>query len=259
MTALAVGVLACGGEGDDLGDAGLGTPDSGAGAEVGAPDTGPAADAGDTGGAGAGEFAWLAIVDNEPIPMCDMSTAPGPDIDSVDHIKAGSSTVTGVGLMGSASFVETFPGGASNIPCSTCGSAQAACMHSGAAVVARAEGIKDAMSYANMPDVGYIALNAGALWLQIGTATGGGPAQSIRSGDTIVVREVDRVYVAEGSAFPGCTCNAEKYIVYAYVTKGDATTRVQLEPSRYRPENAADCGETPTQGLGCGTTDFLVP
>jgi hypothetical protein len=119
-------------------------------------------------------------------------------------------------------------------------------------------GVRDARSFANMPDTGYASLNGAAIWLQIGGPTGSGAAQDIKSGDTLTVYEVDKTYIKDSSAFAGCGCEPEPYAVYAYVTVGDATTRVQLTPTAYRADNTA-CPATPTDKNGCGTTDFLVP
>jgi hypothetical protein len=132
-------------------------------------------------------------------------------------------------------------------------------MHSGMEAAARAEGIADAKSYANMTDTGYVSLNTGVLWLQIGGATGNAPVQELSSGDTLKVHEVDKVYIALGSAPADCRCQPEKYTVYAYVEKGEVATRVQLNATKYATENTSECGATPTGNLGCGTTDFVVP
>ena len=130
--------------------------------------------------------------------------------------------------------------------------------HSGTTVASRVEGKRDAMSYANMPDVGYIALNGGLVWVQLGSATGGGPAQDIRTGDTITVNEVDQLYVADMSANGACACPPEKYAVYAYVEKGQVATRKKLTAMPYKSANSAMCG-TFDSTKGCGTTDFTVP
>jgi hypothetical protein len=120
------------------------------------------------------------------------------------------------------------------------------------------EGPRDAKSYANMPDVGYIALNGGFVWVQLGNTTGDGAAQDIRTGDTVTIHEVDQLYVADMSANGACACPPEKYTVYAYVEKGQVATRKQLVAGAYRGANSAMCGTASTE-KGCGTTDFTVP
>ncbi len=256
---LAVSVAGCG-EGtesalDALGNPGTGgttgIPDGGSpgtGGSTGTPDSGTP----DTGG-GAGTYQWLVIVDNETKPMCT-TTGPGPDIDSVSLQRAGAAV--GVGLTGSAMYMDLFSG-TSGSPCTACGS-MASCPNSGSAAAERVTGIRDAKSYEKMPDTGYASLNGGAIWLQIGSTMGEAPAQAIKSGDTLIVNEVDQTYINDGSAYEMCTCAPEKYSVYAYVTMGDFTTRAQLIPTAYRAANTA-CGETVDAKLGCGTTEFTVP
>jgi hypothetical protein len=93
-------------------------------------------------------------------------------------------------------------------------------------------------------------------WLKIGQANGNAPEQEIKSGDTVIVREVDKWYLANGDAFPGCDCPAEKYAVYAYVEMGNTATRVQLLATTYKPQNVDTCGTSPGSSLlGCGTTE----
>jgi hypothetical protein len=257
---LGVGLAACGDTADLLGDGGLGGAGGGS-AGAGGAGTGGAVTA--TGGAGGSsvpdgggsadtgggkKFKYIVIVDNDKTPVCT-GTGPGADIDSVDLRHAGSTSVSGVGLKDSA-MVDTQVGATA---CSMCGTA--ACPNSGTAAAARVEGIKDAMSFStpNTPDTGYLSLNGGVVWLQIGSATGGGPAQDIVSGDTLTVNEVDKDY-----GFEGCTCLPEKYSVWAYVDKADENTKVQLSPSKFRDANMATCGAV-SGTLGCGTSDFVVP
>lgn len=269
MISLICGAAACGTSDSDVGMGGTGGASSGTGGSATGGSTGGSADAsatggtgggaGDAGPTGSGAYNWLAIIDGTAVATCT-TTGPGADIDSVDLQKVGSSSVTGVGLTGSASFVESLPGGPTTAACTMCGpNMMGSCKHSGATAASRVEGIPDGMSYADKDDVGYLSLNTGVVWLQIGSANGGGTAQTINSGDKIMVHEVDLSYVADGSAFQGCACPAEKYTVWAYVTKGDATTRVQLTPTKYEEENVATCGATPTTLDGCGTTTFTVP
>ena len=170
-------------------------------------------------------------------------------------LRRGSTNV-GVGLRDSAIFSYNRPGETVS-ECTTCNAV--ACMHSGTTAANRAEGAPNAMFYTDMADTGYISLNGGVLWIRIGQGNGNNPAEEIRPGDTVIVREVDQVYLAENTSFQGCACAPEKYTVYAYMQRDVASTRVQLTPTGYRTQNQAACGATPTNNLGCGTTDFTVP
>jgi hypothetical protein len=265
VLALGLGLSACGDTADGMGDGGLGGS-SGSGGTAGSLGGTSGAGGGGAGGSGTADgggsdlsgggktYKYIAIVDNNTMPMCD-TTGPGADIDSVDLRHAGSTSAAGVGLKDSAKYATQTGATA----CATCGSAAAACPYSGMTAAARAEGIQDGMSYTNMMDTGYIALNSGVVWLQIGSANGNGPAQDIVSGDTITVYEIDKYYVETGRA-PGCTgCLPEKYSVFAYVDMASEATKVQLVPTKYKTENVATCTATPSGNLGCGTTDFLVP
>jgi ferredoxin len=207
--------------------------------------------------AAAAAYRWIAIVDDNKSPMCN-ATGPGADIDSVDLVRGGGSPI-GVGLRGSAAFVDNPAGFPSNVPCTGCGAAMAMCPHSGAQAAARIEGIPDGKSYQTMTDTGYISLNAGLLWVQIGQANGNTPAQDIKAGDTVVVHEVDKTYLEDGSAEAGCGCDPEKYLVYAYVAKDLTSARIQLKPTMYRPLNTACGAISASTEVGCGTTTFSVP
>jgi hypothetical protein len=258
---LGVAFSACGDATDLLGDAGLGGAGGGSAGAGGAGTGGSGAggtaaggaggssipDGGGTADSGGGKaYKYIVIVDNDKMPVCT-GTGPGADIDSVDLRHAGSMSVAGVGLKGSAT-VDTQAGATA---CAMCGGV--ACPNSGSALAERVEGIKDAQSFTNMPDTGYLSLNGGVVWLQIGSINGGAPAQDIVSGDTLTVNEVDKNY-----GFEGCTCQPEKYSVWAYVDKADETTKVQLSPSKFRMENMSVCGAV-SGTLGCGTSDFVVP
>ncbi len=259
MLALGVGLAACGegADGADGGDAspGGGKPDGGSSTA----DTGGGSTT-DTGGGSTGaKYTWIAIADEDKTPVCTATSGPGADIDAVDLRRGTSTSSIGVGLTGSASLAAAT--GAT--PCTGCGSSMGACRHSGAEAASRVEGIQDAMSYAEADkvDTGYVSINSNVLWLQIGSATGQAPAQDLLPGDRIQVYEVDKYYVALGKAPNTCACAPEKYTVWAYVTKGDTATRVQLKPTRFWSENATECGATPPAagGPGCGTTEFTIP
>jgi hypothetical protein len=247
---LGAAAAACGGDDEMTDGAATGGGDGSATGGTG----GTGGGGGDAaGGSSAVAYKWLAIVDDVAQPACT-GTGPGADIDSIEVKRAGTSL--GVGLTGSASWVDAFPGGPTVVNCSMCGSGT--CPHSGATVAARVEGKRDAMSYANMPDVGYIALNGGAVWVQLGSAMGAAPAQDIRTGDVVSVNEVDQLYVADMSANGACSCPPEKYSVYAYVEKGQVATRKKLTAMPYKSANAAMCGTFDAE-KGCGSTDFTVP
>ena len=255
---IGIALAGCGDTADLLADAGLGGTGGAGGAGGGAAGAGGGAgtggaagssvpDGGGTADTGGGKtFTWIAIVDDKA-PTCG-GTGPGADIDSVDLRHAGSMSVSGVGLKGSATL--TTQTGATACTCSG-----GACPYSTSAVAERVEGVKDAMSYttAGMADTGYVSLNGGVIWLQIGSIIGGNPAQGIVSGDTLTVNEVDKDY-----GFEGCTCLPEKYSVWAYVDKADETTKVQLSPSKFREANMMTCGAV-SGTLGCGTSDFVIP
>jgi len=256
LVAMGAAVTACD-TGEDMstdGAAGVGGGGTGGSGGTG----GKAPDAGGTpdGSSGGTAYKWIAIFDDEKVPACTGS-GPGADIDSVDLFR-GSGTAIGVGLKGSAIYSDMQPG-ASNTPCTSCNGA--ACKYSGTAIAIRSEGIPDGHVYQSMDDTGYISLNSGVLWVQIGQANGNTPAQDIKSGDTIVVHEVDKTYIDEGTAFAGCLCTPEKYTVFAYQQMGQAAGRVQLKPVKYRDKNADCGGVTPgaAETKGCGTTDFTVP
>jgi hypothetical protein len=259
LLAAGVAIAACGDSTDMGADGGLGGQSgqgglggSGAGGTSGTGGT-SLTDAGTN--PGGKVYKYLAIVDNETMPACT-TTGPGADIDAIDLRHAGSTLVAGVGLKGSAKLVTQT--GAT--PCSTCGTSGGACANSGDAAASRVEGIQDAMSYAgNTPDTGYLSLNGGVVWLQVGGPTGSGPAADIVSGDTLTVYEVDKYYVAQGLAPTTCMCLPEKYAVYAYVDMNDESTKVQLMPTKFKSDNTDVCGATASGNLGCGTSDFLVP
>jgi hypothetical protein len=131
-------------------------------------------------------------------------------------------------------------------------------LRGGSGAASRAEGAPDGRVSAAAPDSGFIALNTGVLWLEIGSVSGDGPAQEIRSGDTVQVYEIDRYYVEVGSATE-CLCPPDGYGVYAYVSRDLTAERIALLPIKYQPENATSCGTSPSAALGCGTTEFRVP
>jgi hypothetical protein len=208
--------------------------------------------------AAAATYLWIAIVDDNKTPVCT-STGPGADIDSVDLLRGGGQSPIGVGLRGSAAFVESPAGFGSNVPCGGCGASMAMCPHSGAQAAARVEGIPDGKSYQTMTDTGYISLNSGLLWVQIGQANGNAPAQEIKAGDTVIIHEVDKTYLEDGSAEAGCGCDPEKYSVYAYAAKDLNSARIKLKPTRYRATNTACGAIAASTEVGCGTSDFSVP
>jgi hypothetical protein len=247
--------------GEDMGtDGGAGgTGGGGTGGTGGSGGTGGKTPDGGTstdGASGGTAYKWIAIFDDDLMPVCTGS-GPGADIDSVDLLRGAD--VIGVGLKTSPMFVASAPGGPTNTPCNTCGGAT--CKYSGMTAADRAGGIQDGKVNEVGDDIGYISLNAGLLWIQVGQANGNGPAQDIKSGDKIIVHEVDKTYIDDGSAFAGCGCAPEKYTVFAYQQMGQVAGRVQLKPVKYREKNTACGAVTPaaSETKGCGTTDFTVP
>jgi hypothetical protein len=261
MLTLGAAFVACG-EGDDpLADAGTGGSSAGSGGSGGGGSGGSggsggtgggSSDAGGDTGGSASAYTWIAIVDDDKAPACSGS-GPGADIDSVDLIRGATPMTAGVGKVGSATLMPQTGATA----CTMCNNA--ACAYSSMASVA--EGLPNGKVAATGSDMGYVSLNSQVLWLQFGGANGMAAAQQIMSGDSVKVNEIDLAFKALGTDYApaNCACPPEKYTVWAYKTMGDTTTRVQLMPTEFEPENMATCGASPTGMVGCGTTTFKVP
>jgi hypothetical protein len=204
-------------------------------------------------------YNWLVIVDSSPDLLCSTSSGPGADIDSIQVSRAGGPS--SVGLRGSAVFTSTFMN-VSTPGCERC-EGGSACAYSNAASAHWVEGPPDARSNQGLADSGYLSLNGGLVWLQVGDATGGGKAQSFKRGDTLTVHEVGQEYVGStGRPFVTCRCTPEPYAVFAYREKDPPTGGTKLVATGYRPENTDgpdECSPTVNSMLGCGTTVFQVP
>jgi hypothetical protein len=246
---LALGFAACG-LNDATDDAGITTkppsPDAavvtGIDAKLPSPDTAPAV---------VEPYVWVVIQDTEQ-KACS-TNGPGADIDAVVKMD-DKGVVTGLGMIGSAAFTPN-PGGnaCENVDCSgkNCKYAAIGTTFDQADLVARTEGPANGVVKAVGDDVGYFSLNAGTLQLQIGGAlTGAGPAQSIKTGDFIVVYEVDKTYVDASNA---CVCAPEHFTVSLQTATGKS---LALIPSRIETANTT-CSLSATEG--CGTTVFAVP
>src|SRR5215204_3231708 len=106
---LGAAAAACGSE-DDMGDGSVTGGSDGGGTGGTGGTGGGGSDA--AGGSGAVAYKWLAIVDDTAqytTALCMAGTGPGPDIDAIELKRAGATV--GVGLTGSATFGESFPGG----------------------------------------------------------------------------------------------------------------------------------------------------
>ena len=237
------------------GTSGLG----GAGGAGGAGDSGgqggTTADTGGTPDTGGGKsYKWIAIFDETKTPPVCTGSGPGADIDSVDLRRTGTSVI-GVGLKGSAMYVA---GAAPAVACTMCGTTACPIL-----APRRRPGPKasmDARSFADAtPDVGYLSLNNGVVWLQIGSSSGNGPAQDVLPGDTLTVNEVDKYYVAIDGRPARVTARPRSTRSTPTRRWAIPATRVQLMPTKFQTENMTVCGATPTGMLGCGSTDFLVP
>lgn len=205
----------------------------------------------DTAPQGVEPYVWVVIQDTEQ-KACS-TNGPGADIDAVVKMD-GAGKVTGLGMIGSATFKPN-PGGnaCENADCSgkNCKYAAISTTFDVADLVARTEGPKNATVKAVGDDVGYFSLNAGTLQIQIGgELTGAGPAQPIKSGDILTVYEVDKTYV---DASNGCVCVPEHFTVSLQTATGKT---LALAPTRIMADNTT-CSLSATEG--CGTTVFTVP
>lgn len=202
-------------------------------------------------------YVWVVVQDTEQVACT--TNGPGADIDAVAMLSA-TGDVLGWGMVGSASYTANPAGNAcANTDCASgnCKYAAISKTFTQADLVARTEGPNDAQINTG-DDVGYFSLNAGTLQIQIGNATtGAGPARAIKSGDWIVVYEVDKTYVGSGDAAT-CTCLPEHYEVYVQ-TADPAKPAVKLKPSRLDPANSTCSALTAASTEGCGTTVFAVP
>jgi hypothetical protein len=251
---LAMGFAACGSSESDLPDTSIYLPPLDAGAKDAfvaldtlAPDTAPAAI----------QYVNVVIMDTESKqPAAERAACgngPGSDIDAVELIRAA--VPVGYGLVGSAQLVAPTAGPY----CDETDCSGNVCKYAKATLAPATEGKRNAKVNQSTDDVGYVSLNGGTLYLQIGNAiTGGGTAQVLMSGDQLKIHEVDQTYKASGEAYAGCTCAAEHYEVWLQDVAG--LNPVQLLPTKYEAGNTgcpAVVSATDTEG--CGTTTFTIP
>jgi hypothetical protein len=190
------------------------------------------------------------------------TNGPGADIDAVALLDA-TGAVRGWGMQGSAQFFPNPQGNAcENSDCSggNCKYADNGTYFLPETLPPLTEGAFDARVNQSTDDAGYFSLNAGTLRIQIGDAvTGAGPAQELRSGDYIMVYEVDQSYIASKRAYPGCACKPERYTV---TLKTANNVSLELKPVLLDTNNTAAglCDPLTAASVeGCGSTEFMIP
>jgi hypothetical protein len=253
---LALGLAACSDSSDGEADASapIGTPDTG----IQVIDTRPAdvmPTPVDT--AAPEEYLWVVVQDTEQ-KACT-TNGPGADIDAVALWDLQTSTAIGWGKLNTATFTPNPAGNAcDNVDCSgaNCKYAYISNTFDGDTLVSWTEGPRDGAVLA-VDDYGYFALNGGTLQIQIGDAVAGtGPAKVLTSGDLIRVFEVDKTYIADGSAPASCLCLPERYTVSLQTNTGKT---LPLRPMQLAAGNTTCAALTTTSVEGCGTTLFMVP
>lgn len=203
---------------------------------------------------------WVVIQDTEQKACA--TNGPGVDVDAVALVSAAG-TVLGYGKIGTAVFTINKLGNAcENTDCSggNCKYAWNGTSFLPETLVAYTEGAPDGFVQAVGDDAGYFSLNAGTLQIQMGDLTGRGAAKALNSGDYIQVYEVDKSYVASGSAPATCACLPEHYTVSLQSQSGAKIT--PLTPVVIDTANNTTCEPLATLALsaqGCGTTMFMVP
>ncbi len=201
-------------------------------------------------------YIWVVVQDTEQ-KACS-TNGPGADIDAVALLSAAG-TPLGYGKVGTARFTPN-PGGnaCSNAECagSNCKYAYISQTFLPETLVSYTEGPPDAVVQAVGDDYGYFSLNAGTLQLEIGDLAGAGPAKQIQADNYIQVFEVDKTYVASGSAPASCACPPEHYTVSLQTALGAV---LPLTPVRIDPANATCAPLTAASTEGCGTTMFMLP
>jgi hypothetical protein len=202
-------------------------------------------------------YLWVVVQDTEQ-KACT-TNGPGADVDAVAKMDA-TGNFLGWGLKKSATYKANPLGNAcDNEDCNgkNCKYAAISKTFDEATLVSYTEGPYDAVVNDTTSDSGYFSLNAGTLQIEIGDLKGEGTAQAIKSGDYIAVYEVDKTYIASGSASASCVCLPEHFTVYIETASGKT---LQLLPSAtsYSNLNTA-CSLAATPNEGCGTTVFAVP
>lgn len=201
-------------------------------------------------------YVWVSIQDTEQVACT--TNGPGADIDAVGKMDATTAKVVAWGK--SARFIKNPLGNAcDNADCSggNCKYAAISTTFSEAVLVARTEGAADATVSETADDTGYFSLNAGTLQLQLADATTGAVVP-LKSGDWLVVYEVDQTYITSKAAYPGCKCAPEHYTVT--IENATGTKMLELMPSRIDTTTNAACAvSTVDPHDGCGTTVYAVP
>jgi hypothetical protein len=201
-------------------------------------------------------YVWVVVQDTEQ-KACS-TNGPGADIDAVGKMDATTNQVVAWGKH--ATYTPNPKGNA----CTNAECASGNCKYAAIGtpftlddLVARTEGPADATISKTADDTGYFSLNAGTLTIDLADAKTGALVP-IKSGDWIVVYEVDQTYITSKAAYAGCTCLPEHYTVTLQNAAGTKT--LDLIPSRIdTATNTACLVATPNQYDGCGTTVFAVP
>ena len=202
-------------------------------------------------------YVWVVVQDTEQKACA--TNGPGVDVDAVALVSAVGPL--GYGKIGTAVFTINPLGNAcENTDCSggNCKYAWNGTTFLAETLVSCTEGPPDGVVLAVGDDSGYFSLNAGTLQIQIGDLTGGGAAKQLKSGDYIQVYEVDKSYIASGSAPATCACLPEHYTVSLQSLSGASV--IPLTPVVIDTVNNTTCAPlTVASTEGCGTTMFMVP
>jgi hypothetical protein len=201
-------------------------------------------------------YTWVVVQDTEQVAC--LTNGPGADIDAV-VLNDATNTAIGYGLIGSARFTANPLGNAcANTDCNggNCKYAAISTTIPATTLIPYTEGPPDAVVNSVGNDSGYFSLNAGTLQIQIGDLTGGGVPQAIKSGDRIIVYEVDQTYITSGAAPLTCSCLPEHYTVSLQTDSG---ATLALKPGSLAADNATCSALTAASTEGCGTTVFVVP
>ena len=219
----------------------------GAGGTSGTPEAGTSPD----------PYTWIAVQDTEQ-KACT-TVGPGADIDAVALVSQ-TGAMLGYGKIGTAVFTVNPMGNAcENVDCSggNCKYAAISKTFLGETLVGYTEGPPDGLVQAVGDDAGYLSLNAGTLQIQVGDVTGTGPAKPLQSGDYIQVFEVDKTYIASGSAPATCSCLPEHFTVFLQTASGSLLSLAPVVIDQ--AWNTTCTALTALSTEGCGTTMFQVP
>jgi hypothetical protein len=197
---------------------------------------------------------YVAVVINDLEQQACKTNGPGSDIDAVALLSPAGA------ILGWGKSAKYFPNplgnACENAACSggNCKYAAIGTTFTEASLVALTTGPADALVNEKTDDSGYFSLNAGQLQVQIGDAVTGATLE-LKSGNYVMVYEVDRSYVDSGAAYPTCSCLPEHYEVLLQTQSGATTT---LAPVQYLPNNTT-CSLAATPTEGCGSTEFVIP